>query len=335
MTAAATARAVWGRRPRWVLTRPVRTVEAMNTDRVLVRGLPRYDPGPSLFAVAFYGETRPRLPQLLWYLAAPRHRLVPRRVVFGGLGEAEFESTGHEVTRVSRLCAVRAAAGWLGLAEPLRGSGALVTAVDRAGAAGAVLDVDDVVVAVDGAPVGTASEAVRALGNPTESGRDDTIELRVLRARVRAGDGSPELVTLPRGARLGVRLTTHRPVLDPGVDVEIRQDPESSGPSAGLVGALAVLDVLTPGRLTGDLRVAATGTIDAEGRVGAVAGVDLKALSAHRCGMDLFLVPPGAGPEARAGLPRGSRVEIVEVGTLDEAVTVLVAHGGTRPRRSA
>ena len=45
------------------------------------------------------------------------------------------------------------------------------------------------------------------------------------------------------------------------------------GPSAGLAMTLGVIDALDKGSLTGDRTVAATGTIDAQGDVGAVGGV--------------------------------------------------------------
>lgn len=64
-----------------------------------------------------------------------------------------------------------------------------------------------------------------------------------------------------------------------------------SGPSAGLAFTLAILDVLTEGELTNGMSIVATGTIDREGNVGPVGGIQQKTVAAERSGADLFLVP--------------------------------------------
>jgi hypothetical protein len=54
----------------------------------------------------------------------------------------------------------------------------------------------------------------------------------------------------------------------------------TSGPSAGLMFTLAYIDLLTPGALVGNLRVAGTGGIGADGVATPVAGVDVKIAAA-------------------------------------------------------
>ena len=96
------------------------------------------------------------------------------------------------------------------------------------------------------------------------------------------------------------------------------------GPSGGLAFTLALIDVLTPGELTGGHAVAATGSIADGGEVGAVGGIRLKTLAARAARVELFLVPEenyreavaNAGPMRVVGvrdlrsaldsLPRGS-----------------------------
>jgi hypothetical protein len=65
----------------------------------------------------------------------------------------------------------------------------------------------------------------------------------------------------------------------------------SDGTSAGIVFALAELDLLTPGRLAGDLRVAGTGTIGSDGVVTAVRGVDAKLAAARLAHADVMFAP--------------------------------------------
>ena len=94
------------------------------------------------------------------------------------------------------------------------------------------------------------------------------------------------------------------------------------GPSAGLAFALEMLDQLTPGSLTGGRMVAATGALDGEGKVLAVAGIGYKARAAAQAGADVLLVPTANADEARRSAP-GMRV--VAVATFPDALGVVTA----------
>ncbi|MBJ6645799.1 S16 family serine protease [Streptomyces sp. BSE7-9] len=111
-----------------------------------------------------------------------------------------------------------------------------------------------------------------------------------------------------------------------GIDVTLKLA-DVGGPSAGLLFSLGIVDKLdgdgSGGDLTGGRVVAGTGTIDAEGRVGAVGGVPLKTQAAKRDGATVFLVPRDECAEAKAELPQGLR--LVPVTTLQGAVDALAA----------
>ena len=112
------------------------------------------------------------------------------------------------------------------------------------------------------------------------------------------------------------------------------------GPSGGLAMTLAILDDLTPGDLTGGTRVAVTGTIDADGNVGEIGGIEQKAVAARAAGARVFIVPqcsPQDPPPyldackkdlARATKRAGSNVKVVPVSTFDQALHVLRDNGG-------
>ena len=82
-----------------------------------------------------------------------------------------------------------------------------------------------------------------------------------------------------------------------GVDVDMHVE-GIGGPSAGMMYALGLIDKLTPESETGGRTIAGTGTIDAEGNVGAIGGVPEDAGGQAR---RRHLVPRAGGERRRGG----------------------------------
>jgi Lon-like protease len=93
------------------------------------------------------------------------------------------------------------------------------------------------------------------------------------------------------------------------------------GPSAGMMHALAIIDILTPGELTKGHIVAGTGTIRADGTVGNIGGVRQKVVGAEAAGAQYLMVPIG-NYEAALTAERRS-IEIVPVADIAEALAFL------------
>ena len=113
------------------------------------------------------------------------------------------------------------------------------------------------------------------------------------------------------------------------------------GPSAGLAMTLAIFDDLTPGNLTGGARVAVTGTIDADGNVGEIGGIEQKAVAARAAGVVVVHRPAVLArrparrisrlqgrPGARREACRVARSRSMPVSTFAQAL-----HGAARERR--
>ncbi|MBH5316686.1 hypothetical protein I6N90_02540 [Paenibacillus sp. GSMTC-2017] len=101
---------------------------------------------------------------------------------------------------------------------------------------------------------------------------------------------------------------------------------EIGGPSAGLVFTLQGIDLLTDGELSGGARIAATGTIDGEGKIGAIGGIKQKVVITSEQGADLFLVPKQNEKAARAkAKSMKSEMKVVAVETLQEAINAISA----------
>jgi len=113
---------------------------------------------------------------------------------------------------------------------------------------------------------------------------------------------------------------------------EVDIDTDSiGGPSAGLSFTLALLDELTAGELTGGVKVAATGTIDGDESIGAIGALRQKTVAVKASGATVFLVPSAQTAEELSAARRvaGSKLRIVPVANLTEALKVLEELGGT------
>jgi len=170
--------------------------------------------------------------------------------------------------------------------------------------AAAVLKTGDVLVSVDGKPA-TSPAAVRAAVRGRKAG--DTIAFVVRRS------GTEMPVSVTSVDRQGVpsvgvymRVAYTLPV---GISIHAGA---VGGPSAGMMFALGIYDVLTPGELTGGKSIAGTGTIADDGRVGAIGGIQQKLAGAKAGGAAYFLAPADNCDEVVGHVPAGLQVVKVE-----------------------
>ncbi len=189
--------------------------------------------------------------------------------------------------------------------------------VEDTGAVG-VVEEGDVVESFQGSPVDSYTALIAALAD-TRPGT--TVRLGVVR------DGEPldlEIVTGERadgGSQLGVFID---PEFDLPVDVTIQIE-DIGGPSAGLMFALGIIDRLTPEDEVAGVVVAGTGTMDVNGTVGPIGGIQQKLVGARRDGATWFLAPADNCAAVVGNVPDGLRV--VRVATLDEGREAMEAIG--------
>ncbi|MGY1641265.1 PDZ domain-containing protein [Geodermatophilus sp. SYSU D00703] len=119
------------------------------------------------------------------------------------------------------------------------------------------------------------------------------------------------------GSLLGV-LVREQPSAPFDVDIRVE---DVGGPSAGLMLALGILDLVGDTDLTGGALVAGSGTIDADGDVGPIGGIQLKMVAASDIGAELFLVPADNCADALAAPQEG--LVTARVATLDDALEAL------------
>jgi len=138
-------------------------------------------------------------------------------------------------------------------------------------------------------------------------------------------------------AGLGITFTedkeiTTTPLVNIGAD-------EIGGPSAGLMFTLEILNQLMDEDITKGYDVAGTGTMQENGEVGRIGGIDLKVIAADKAGIEIFFAPDDVLPEevlksnpslhsnyvdAKAEAEKiGTKMKIVPVKTVDDALAYL------------
>ncbi len=138
-------------------------------------------------------------------------------------------------------------------------------------------------------------------------------ELQILR------DGKPLTVTVNTAAgqggqrQLGIMLGSG---FDFPVDVKFGLE-NVGGPSAGMMFALAIVDQLTEGEMTGGKHFAGTGAITADGQVQPIGGIAQKMVGAKANGAQVFLAPAENCADVVGRVPAG--LDVVRVETLDQA----------------
>jgi PDZ domain-containing protein len=98
---------------------------------------------------------------------------------------------------------------------------------------------------------------------------------------------------------------------------------ETGGPSGGMIFTLGVIEELTPQDLLQGRKVAGTGTIDLNGKVGPIGGIDEKLIAAKRAGATIFLAPRSNCSEITS-VPKG--ITLFAIRTIDDAVKALSAN---------
>jgi PDZ domain-containing protein len=253
-----------------------------------------------------------------WF--SPSDAIVPRDAIYDpeqSVQQVEEESAA-QMTGSQETAAV-AALRLLGEQVPETDA---VAAITEGGPADGRLEVRDVLVSIDGEPVDSV-EKLQQLIMARQPGDEVTVQVRrdgeLLDVTMRTAP-SPDDESV---AIIGISATAID--YDLPFEVQINLGADIGGPSAGTVFALAIYDMLTRGSLTGGMDVAGTGSIEADGTVRGIGGIQQKVVGAEEAGAVVFLVPEPNCPEALGADVDTSDITLVEVTRLEDAVESLTA----------
>lgn len=249
----------------------------------------------------------------------------PEEDVLQGRDSEENRQVNLQLMDTSQEFATQVALERLGYDVPISITGQMVTEVQDGFPAEGVMEAGDTIVAIDGERIDDPTDLQRLLDDEHPG---DDVAITVLPL---SGTGEEEveltLAASPEDVEQGVMGVIVQPTgMDFDFPIEASFDTGAvGGPSAGLAFTLGLIDLLTPGELTGGVSVAVTGTIEPDGSVGPIGGAGQKAAAAREAGVEVFLVPSA---DYESAVARAGDVEVIRVDTLDDALEALAEYGG-------
>jgi PDZ domain-containing protein len=256
------------------------------------------------------------------------NKVVPHDTLYPD-GKTEEQSTQENAEEFSQSQETAKVAALKALDIPVR-SWVIVSTVVKGTPAEGKLHAGDVIKTVDGTTVKEPADVAK-LVTKHKPGQDVVFTIvpakeQAAAEKERRTPAKTETVTIrtaesddkgEKRAIVGISAGTDH-TFPFTIDIKLA---DVGGPSAGLMFALGLYDKLTPGSVTGGKFVAGTGTIDDEGKVGPIGGIEMKTVGAREKGAQYFLTPADNCASAARDVPDG--LSLVKVGTIDDALDAL------------
>ncbi|MFF9895290.1 PDZ domain-containing protein [Streptomyces longispororuber] len=254
--------------------------------------------------------------------------VVPHETLYPD-GKTEQESSRENAEEFSQSQETAKVAALRQLDIPVKSQVVVGTVVKDSPAEGR-LHAGDVIRSVDGTAVKKTTDVAKLVTRhkPGEDVTFTVVPVKAAAAAEKAGKEPTETedVTIKTGtsddegrkrAVVGIQAGTDH-TFPFTIDIKLA---DVGGPSAGLMFALGIVDKLTPGDLTGGAFVAGTGTIEEDGTVGPIGGIEMKTVGARDKGAKYFLTPKDNCAAAASDVPDG--LTLVKVDTIRDAVKSL------------
>ena len=149
-----------------------------------------------------------------------------------------------------------------------------------------ILNVADTVTSINGKTFESSAQLIEYVSG-LELGSDVTVGYESLGEKLTA---EGQIIKLDNGKNgIGIGLVDHTEVKT-SIPIEFQTE-NIGGPSAGLMFTLAIYTQLADPTLRDGRDIAGTGTIEQDGSVGDIGGVDKKVISAAQAGATVFFAP--------------------------------------------
>ncbi len=254
--------------------------------------------------------------------------LITKQELMGNATNEEYDRIQNYYMESSQNAAIEQALKLADKKYEMRYLGVYVLAIDPTSNFYGKISVGDTVTKVDGKSFENADDLVKYVHSQKV---DQSVTVTYLQDG-KEKEASGKLISLPKPnqgkAGIGITLTSHTEI-ESAEKVTFNVD-NIGGPSAGLMFTLEIYQQLIAKDLRHGLAIAGTGTMNADGTVGQIGGIDKKVASADASGAKIFFAPKGETKddtnyqEAKAAAEKlGTEMKIVPVSTLKDAVDYL------------
>lgn len=271
-------------------------------------------------------DYRMNLAEVVYGWLAHDNVVVPHETLYPD-GKTEEQSNQENAEEFSQSQESAKVAALRELGIPVK-SRVVVSSIRKDSPAQGTLHAGDVIKAVDGTPVKKPDDVSKAV---VKHKSGDKVTFTIVPAKEAAAaekagkepTGSQDVqvgtVRSEQAKRTIVGITAGTDHTFPfAIDIKLA---DVGGPSAGLMFALGIVDKLTPADLTGGRFVAGTGTIDDQGTVGPIGGIEMKLVGARNAGAQYFLTPSDNCAAAASDIPEG--LTLVRVKNIADATKSL------------
>lgn len=262
--------------------------------------------------------------------------IIPKRLLLAHYeNEDEYTARQLQVMQDSQESAIIVAYQLANKTVHIENEGIIVERTSEGMPAEDILKTGDMITYIDQRPVETAEQLIKYVQSK-EIG--DTIEVTYLRNKEEQ-KATLTLAALPLTeeeqmrnvsprAGIGVSILTKRSVsVEPPVEINTER---IGGPSAGLMFSLEIYNQLTEEDITKGYRIAGTGRIDVEGKVGSIGGIHQKVVAADRARAAIFFAPNEEGAATanyqvalEAAQDIQTEMKVVPVDTIQDALDYL------------
>jgi PDZ domain-containing protein len=251
---------------------------------------------------------------------SPAVKIVPpATIVPNSLTPQEVARQGFQMLDQSESTAIVVGLQQAGYQAAMVGKGVQVVSIESDSRAQGLLQPGDVIVSFNGKPIRTTNDLIEQVQSQEPNA---TVQLQVDRLQRKMDLKVPLMPPSAPGnpPQIGIAIQSAGSEVSLPFPVEIVPQKIVGGPSAGLMFALTVYNAVTPSDLTGGRKIAGTGTINLDGSVGPIGGVEQKVVAAELAGAAYFLAPPQNYAAARA---IARHIQVVKIATIAQAIEFL------------
>ncbi len=254
-----------------------------------------------------------------WMLARvnPAFLIVaPEMVVPKNTTAQEQARQDYQMLDDSEATAITVGLRLAGYQSEMIGKGARVDSILPESHANGILQIGDVITALNGKPIQTTQDLIDQVNKQSGSA---PVQLDVERNQAKLKLTVPLIPPAASSAtpKIGISIESAGFDFNPPFPVSIVTQKINGGPSAGLMFTLTVYNALSSQDLTGGRKIAGTGTINLDGTVGPIGGVKQKVAAAEATGAVYFLCPVDNYADA---VSVARSIKVIKIATVQDAL---------------